>query len=67
MTLPGPREWLFSAKAFAAAMLAFWIACALDLSRPAWAIFTVYALMQPISGAVRSKAAYRMIGTIGGA
>jgi uncharacterized membrane protein YccC len=48
-------------------MLAFWIACALDLSRPTWAIFTVYVLMQPISGAVRSKATYRMIGTLGGA
>ena len=57
MTWPGARDLLFSLKAFAAAMLAFWIACALNLSRPVWAIFTVYMLMQPISGAVRSKAA----------
>ncbi len=67
MVWPGARDLLFSLKAFAAAMSAFWIACALNLPRPAWAIFTVYILMQPISGAVRSRAVYRMIGTIAGA
>ncbi len=67
MTWPGARDLLFSLKAFAAAMLAFWIACACNLSKPVWAIFTVYMLMQPISGAVRSKALYRMVGTVAGA
>ena len=67
MIWPGPRDVLFSLKAFAAAMLAFWIACACNLSRPVWAIFTVYMLMQPISGAIRSKALFRMVGTVAGA
>jgi uncharacterized membrane protein YccC len=67
MLWPGARDLLFSLKAFAAAMSAFWIACALNLPRPTWAIFTVYVLMQPISGAVRSRSYYRMIGTVFGA
>jgi uncharacterized membrane protein YccC len=67
MIWPGARDVLFSLKAFAAAMLAFWIACACNLSKPVWAIFTVYMLMQPISGAIRSKALFRMVGTVAGA
>ena len=64
MVWPGARDLLFSLKAFAAALSAFWIACALNLPRPTWAIFTVYVVMQPISGAVRSRS-IRMIGTVG--
>jgi uncharacterized membrane protein YccC len=64
MIWPGPRELVFSLKAFAAAMLSFWINCALDLPRPTWALFLVYVLMQPVSGAVRSEAAYRMAGSV---
>jgi uncharacterized membrane protein YccC len=67
MIYPGLRELIFSLKAFAAAMLSFWINCALDLSRPTWALFLVYVLMQPISGAVRSEAAARMLGSLAGA
>jgi uncharacterized membrane protein YccC len=67
MIYPGPRELLFSLKAFAAAMLSLWINCALDLPRPTWALFLVYVLMQPISGAVRSECVYRMIGSLTGA
>ena len=66
MVYPGLRELIFSLKAFAAAMLSFWINCALDLPRPTWALFLVYVLMQPVSGAVRSEAASRMIGTVAG-
>jgi uncharacterized membrane protein YccC len=66
MVWPGVQDLVFSLKAFAAAMLAFWIACALNLAHPMWAIFTVYVVMQPISGAVRSRAVYRMIGTVAG-
>jgi uncharacterized membrane protein YccC len=66
MIYPGPRELVFSLKAFAAAMLSFWINCALGLPRPTWALFLVYVLMQPISGAVRSECFYRMIGSLAG-
>lgn len=58
---------LYSAKCFAAAMLALYIALALDLPRPFWAVLTTYVVANPLSGVVRSKALYRVLGTIGGA
>ncbi len=67
MIVPGLREWLFSMKTFAAAMIAFYIALSLDLDRPYWAIATVYIVSQPLSGAMRSKGAYRISGTLLGA
>jgi uncharacterized membrane protein YccC len=67
MTLPGIREWSFSIKTFAAAMLALWIAFWLDLDRPYWAMLTAYIVAQPLAGAMRSKSAYRFVGTIIGA
>jgi uncharacterized membrane protein YccC len=67
VTLPNWREWLFSAKAFGAAMLAFYIAVCLDLPKPYWAMTTVYVVSHPLSGATRSKALYRVCGTLLGA
>ncbi|HTW25572.1 MAG TPA: FUSC family protein [Acetobacteraceae bacterium] len=67
MTLPGLREWVFSAKTFAAAMIALLIALRLGLDRPYWAMLTVYIVTQPLTGATRSKAAYRFGGTLLGA
>jgi uncharacterized membrane protein YccC len=50
-----------------AAMLALYIAFALDLPRPYWAMMTVFITISPSAGAVRSKAVYRIIGTLIGA
>ena len=58
---------LFSLNSFAAAMLALYIGFALGLPRPYWAMTTAYIVSQPLSGAVRSKALYRVLGTILGA
>lgn len=58
---------LFSVNSFAAAMLALYIALALGLQRPFWALTTAYIVSAPLSGAVRSKAVYRMVGTVIGA
>lgn len=58
---------LFSFNCFAAALLALWLGFTLDLPRPYWAVMTVYIVSQPLAGAVRSKAIYRMIGTFLGA
>jgi uncharacterized membrane protein YccC len=58
---------LFSLNSFAASMLALYIALALGLPRPYWAMATAYIVSQPLSGAVRSKAIYRLAGTILGA
>ncbi|MDB5412926.1 MAG: Fusaric acid resistance protein conserved region [Rubritepida sp.] len=67
MTMPTGRDWLFSIKAFIAAMLALYIALAWDLPRPYWAMTTVYVVMNPLSGATASKAIYRTCGTLLGA
>lgn len=67
MTLPSARDWLFSGKAFAAAMLALYLAFAFDLPSPYWAMTTVYVVMNPLSGATASKALYRALGTLLGA
>ncbi|HKR90613.1 MAG TPA: FUSC family protein, partial [Phenylobacterium sp.] len=55
---------LFSLNSFAASMLALYIALAVGLPRPYWAMTTAYIVSQPLSGAVRSKAIYRVVGTI---
>jgi uncharacterized membrane protein YccC len=64
---PGVDEWLFAVKTFGAAMLALYIAMSIGLDRPYWAMATVYIVSQPLIGSLRSKALYRMIGTVIGA
>jgi uncharacterized membrane protein YccC len=59
----GFPEAIFSINSFVAAMLALYIAFAIGLPRPYWAMLTVYITVQPLSGALRSKALYRAIGT----
>jgi uncharacterized membrane protein YccC len=61
------RTLLFSLNSFAAAMLALYIGFALGLPRPYWAMTTAYIVSQPLAGAVRSKAVYRLLGTLLGA
>src|SRR5277367_3545076 len=64
---PGINEWLFAVKTFAAAMLALYIAMSTGLDRPYWAMATVYVVANPLSGSLRSKAIFRLIGTVIGA
>ncbi|MBG0808228.1 FUSC family protein [Methylosinus sp. H3A] len=67
MTFFGSGHWLFSIKTFVAAMIALAVSFWLDLPRPYWALASVYIASQPLSGATRSKAAYRAAGTLIGA
>ncbi|RVU19726.1 FUSC family protein [Methylobacterium oryzihabitans] len=67
MTGSAWRDWAFALKTFAAAMLAFGIALWIDLPRPYWAVGTVYITSQALAGATRSKAVYRVGGTLVGA
>jgi uncharacterized membrane protein YccC len=64
---PSARDWLFSAKTFVAAMLALYIALAVPLPRPSWAMASVYIVSNPFVGATRSKALFRALGTAIGA
>jgi len=67
MNFPSANDWLFSVKTFAASMLALYIALAVPLPRPYWAMATVYIVANPFVGATRSKALYRALGTALGA
>jgi uncharacterized membrane protein YccC len=59
-------EMQFSAKSFAGAMLALFVAQWIGLPRPFWALLTAYVVSQPLAGTVRSKALYRFCGTLMG-
>jgi uncharacterized membrane protein YccC len=63
---PRSRYLIFSLNSFAGAMIALWIAFSLGLPRPFWAMLTVYITAQPLTGALRSKALYRVLGTATG-
>src|SRR5262244_439705 len=63
----GLRPIIFSVNCWIATIFALFIAFSLDLKSPAWAMTTVYLTSQPLSGVMRAKAVYRVIGTfIGG-
>src|SRR5215469_6621099 len=62
-----PHNLSFVLANTVAVLVALYVAFALDLERPYWAMFTVFIIAKPISGAVRSKAVYRFLGTFGGA
>ena len=63
----GVRPIIFSVNCWIATVLALLIAFSLDLKSPGWAMTTVYLTSQPLSGVMRAKAVYRVIGTfIGG-
>lgn len=61
------RAMLYSARTFAAAMIAYYIALSIGLERPSWAIITVYIVSQTSVGASLSRGLYRLAGTIVGA
>jgi len=63
---PRPDYAIFSINSFIAAMIALWIGFSIGLPRPYWAMLTVYITAQPLTGALRSKALYRVIGTAAG-
>ena len=58
---------LYSVRSFAAAMLAYYLALAIGLERPSWAIITVYIVSQTSVGASLSRSLYRLAGTVAGA
>ena len=62
----GVEGALFAFKCWLATMLAAYTALAIGLPRPYWAMITAMIVAQPQAGAVRSKAVYRVAGTIMG-
>ncbi|MBS0268363.1 MAG: FUSC family protein [Proteobacteria bacterium] len=62
-----PHKILFSLSSYFACVITLGIAFAAELPRPWWAILTVYVTAQPMSGALRPKVSYRLIGIVLGA
>jgi len=58
------QELLFSLKSFLAAMIALYLASRFGLPRPFWAMMTAYIVAHPLASNVRSKALYRLFGTL---
>ena len=66
MRWPARDDVLFSLKSYAGAMMALYLSYRIGLPRPFWAVTTAYVVSQPWSGAVRSRAAFRLGGTFVG-
>lgn len=58
---------MFALNNLIALLLALFVAFALDLARPFWAMLSVFIVSRPFSGALRSRALYRLGGTLLGA
>ena len=64
--MPKIDELLFGLKTFAGAMTALYLAFWLGLDNPYWAMATAFIVAHPLTGAMRSKAVYRCMGTLVG-
>jgi uncharacterized membrane protein YccC len=69
LTRPSPRALITALSGCLAALIALYIAFALDLPNPYWSMVTVYIVQSagPLTGAIWAKAAYRVAGTVIGA
>ena len=56
----------YAARTWLVSMVAFWIACWLDLDSPVWTMLTVWIVAQPNTGMLLSKSLYRVFGTLAG-
>src|ERR1700743_2471271 len=63
----GIRPIIFAVNCYIGAMLTMLVSFSLNLTSPGWAMTTVYLTSQTLSGAMRAKAVYRVIGTCFGA
>src|ERR1700679_3310819 len=61
------RKLAFALANTTAILIALYIAFSQNFERPYWAMFTVFIIAKPISGAVRSKGVLRFLGTFAGA
>jgi len=62
-----PSPWgafMFSVRTWLSSMLAFWIACKLQLDSPQWAVTTVWIVARPETGIMLSRSFYRLWGTL---
>jgi len=62
----GFRAIIFSVNCFIAVAIALFIAFRLNFTNPWWAMIMVYLTSQTLSGTLRAKAIYRLLGTLMG-
>ena len=67
MTGQNAQAWAYAAKTTLAALMALWVSLWVGLPMPFWAMTTTFIVSSPLSGATRSKAIYRVFGTVIGA
>jgi len=67
VALMPPLPWLFAGRTTIAALLALYLAYALDLDSPFSAALSVLIVSNPVHGMVWSKSLYRIVGTLIGA
>jgi len=61
------QRLLFSLSSYLACVATLGVAFEASMPRPWWALLTVYVTAQPMSGALRPKVSYRLIGIVLGA
>jgi uncharacterized membrane protein YccC len=61
------QRLLFSLSSYLACVATLGIAFEASMPRPWWALLTVYVTAQPLSGALRPKVSYRLVGIVLGA
>ncbi|MHB8284558.1 MAG: FUSC family protein [Caulobacteraceae bacterium] len=67
LRFPTVQDWLASLKAYLAVAIALAVGFSQNLDNPYWSALTIYVLSaQPQSGAMRSKALFRLVGTLFG-
>ncbi|GMM61813.1 FUSC family protein [Novosphingobium pituita] len=64
---PNFAQLMFAFKTVLAAFLALWIGLWVGLPMSFWSMTTVFIVSNPLAGATRSKAIFRVIGTFAGA
>ncbi len=62
--MPKIDELTFALKTFLGAMAALYLAFWLGLDNPYWAMASAYIVSHPLTGPMRSKSVYRVVGTL---
>lgn len=67
LALPPRADWIFALRTAVTGLAALFIASALGLEQPQWAMMTVFIVSQPVAGMVLAKGFFRLVGTLVGA
>ncbi len=63
---PTRSDWIFALRTTLAGLVSLFVAYALGLGQPHWAMMTVFIVAQPVAGMVLAKGFFRLAGTLAG-